>query len=189
MAGQRTMSWLRPLIVAALVIVGLGVAFIYSGVYDIGALSPHTAATLWVLNITRDRSIRAHARKITVPPLDDSALVALGASHFHEMCVQCHGAPGVKRAEIGQGLYPRAPHLRRAVRDWNDAELYWIVKNGIKLTGMPAFAPTHSEHALWGIVAFIRRLPNMTPAEYSRTVAAATRGDSADEDPGGPDGC
>jgi mono/diheme cytochrome c family protein len=181
MAGRRALSWVRGIITAALVVVGLCLAFGYSGVYDVAATSPHLAATRWLLDLTRDRSIRARARGITVPPLDDSTLVELGAGHYHEMCVDCHGAPGVDRGDIGQGLYPRPPHLDHAVRDWSDAELYWIVRNGIKLTGMPAFGPTHDERALWGIVAFIRKLPDMKPTDYKRMVEAAGQGHATGE--------
>ena len=79
----------------------------------------------------------------------------------------CHGAPGVK-PKPWVVLTPDPPDLSTAVRKWTDAQLYWIVKHGIKMSGMPAFGPSHSEEELWGIVAFLRKLPGMAPEEYER---------------------
>lgn len=87
----------------------------------------------------------------------------------------CHSAPGYSRTEIAQGLYPLPPDLTKEefLKRRNNAELYWVIKNGIKMTGMPAFGPTHSEEELWGIVVFLKRLPNLKPEEYKAMVKAA----------------
>jgi mono/diheme cytochrome c family protein len=87
---------------------------------------------------------------------------------FKEMCTPCHGAPGKERGVIGKGLQPPAPDLSGAAQHWKRAELFWVVKNGIKMTGMPAFGPTHSDDEIWLVVAFLQRLPNVNSAEYKQ---------------------
>lgn len=85
---------------------------------------------------------------------------------FDDMCVQCHGAPGKDPSIVGKGLNPPPPWLPGTVQRWTRAELFWIVKNGVKMTGMPAFGPTHSDEDLWLLVAFLQRLPNIKPEEF-----------------------
>ena len=82
------------------------------------------------------------------------------------MCEECHGAPGVERSEMGKGLYPRGPKLLWAAKEDSPSELFWITKNGIKMTGMPAFGPTHSDEEIWAIVAFVKKLPGIDSAFY-----------------------
>ena len=82
------------------------------------------------------------------------------------MCVTCHGAPGVDASEAGEGLNPPAPDLTTGkVQKRTDGELFWLVQSGIRMTGMPAFGPTHKDEEIWKIVAFLRRLPALSPDE------------------------
>jgi hypothetical protein len=90
------------------------------------------------------------------------------------MCSGCHLAPGMKRTEISRGLYPRAPELRRKT-DLTPAELFWIVKHGVKMTGMPAWGVTHEDELLWDVVAFVRKLPELTPDQYETLVKNAPK--------------
>ena len=148
-----------------IIVAGGVIAFIYSGVYDIAATSPHFVVTEWILSTTMDNSVRHHAQGIAVPNL--AALDReKGLKHYHQMCVLCHGAPGVKRSVIGKGQLPEPPDLGKAVNDWTPAELFWIVKHGVKMTGMPAFGPSAKDEDLWTLVAFIRELPKISPAQY-----------------------
>lgn len=142
--------------------------FIYSGVYNVAATQPHTEFTEWILDTALTKSVSSHAEGITAPPLSDDSIVQTGFIHYKEMCVTCHGAPGVSPSEIGKGLNPEPPDLVEEVEEgeWSPAELFWITKHGIKFTGMPAFGPTHSDEEIWGIVAFLRRLPDLSPEEY-----------------------
>lgn len=147
-----------------------GALFIASGIYDIAAATPHWPVTTWVMEQTRNRSIAMHAAGIKVPPwLDDSANVVLGTEHFAAHCASCHGAPGVPRSEAAEGLYPRPPDLAHTPAQYSRAELFWIVRNGIKMTGMPAWSD-HSDEELWTTVAFIEKLPGMTEADYGKLV-------------------
>ena len=128
---------------------------------------PHKRPTLWMLNIVSDNSIKHNAKSdIKIPDLSDSSLVKLGFIHYRKMCVSCHGGPGVQRNEIGEGLYPKAPTLARSVKDWSPRELFWITKNGLKMTGMPAFGKTHTDDLIWAMVAFTEKLPTLTNEQY-----------------------
>lgn len=150
--------------IAALIVLGLAVIFL--GINDVSAAKPEKGLMRWMLSTAMDHSVERRAKGIEVPPLGDSSQVAMGFEHYDEMCVTCHGAPDIDRSEIGKGLNPHAPNLSRSITDMSDAELYWIIKNGIKMTGMPAFGKTHTEDELWAIVAFVRLLPEMSPEQY-----------------------
>jgi len=144
--------------------------YIYSGSYNISATVPHNKLTRWVIGITTDNSIKHHSKDIQVPNLNDNAMIKLGAEHYKEMCVDCHGAPGIHQDEIAKGLYPKPPMLAKTVHEWTPAELFWMTKNGIKMTGMPAWGPTHTDDKIWALVAFMEKLPAMTPEQFNKLV-------------------
>ena len=161
--------------VALLVLVVAAVGGIYAGLYNIAADVPHTQPVYWLLETARERSVVARARDIVVPKdLDDANRISKGAGEYAEMCSGCHLAPGMKRTEISQGLYPRAPELRRKT-DLTPAEQFWIVKHGVKMTGMPAWGVTHEDELLWNVVAFVRKLPELTPEQYEALVKNAPK--------------
>ena len=168
------------------VLVGAFLLFVYSGEYNVAATQPHYAPVRWALNTTMVNSVRDHAEHIEVPPLEDSALVRRGFSHYEQMCVMCHGAPGVPRGAVGKGLLPVPPELAEVVPRWNSAELFWIVKHGIKMSGMPAWGVTHEDEKLWEIVAFLRVLSGTSPAEYQALKQAW--GGGGDHEHGGGSG-
>jgi mono/diheme cytochrome c family protein len=159
--------------VVALVIAAFAGIFIYAGVYDIGADAPHLAPTYWLIEHLRDRSIAVRARGVEVPAdLADPKRIAVGAGLYADMCSGCHLAPGMAKTEISQGLYPSAPEFARGVDD-SAAEEFWTIKHGIKLTGMAAWGRTHDDALIWDMVAFIRELPSLSPAEYQAAVKSA----------------
>jgi hypothetical protein len=148
--------------------------FVWSGAYNVAATVPHREITHWFLGKVRDRSISAHSKGITVPSLKKPKFFDGGFKNYHAMCRVCHNAPGYSRTEIAKGLNPNPPDFTsKDVKMRGEAELYWIIKNGIKMTGMPAFGPTHSEEELWGIVTFLKRLPNLKSEEYRSMVKAS----------------
>jgi mono/diheme cytochrome c family protein len=150
--------------------------FIYSGVYNIGATSPHFGITVKVLRTAVEQSVKRQARNVKVPELDDPEKVHNGFKNFGEMCAICHGAPGKPASsDISKGLYPAAPDLTEAVKGWTPAELYVITKNGIRMSGMPAWGLTHSEEQLWEIVAFLKLLPTMPTEEYQAALKYSER--------------
>jgi cytochrome c553 len=165
---RNTIAGVAAAIVLAVI---AGVAVVYSGAYYVGADQPHWSVTVWLLNEARIRSIRSHAAGITVPPgLDDRAKILVGVTHFAEHCVVCHGAPGVPPDDIGKGLYPRPPDLAGAARFYTPSELFWIIKHGIKMSGMPAWAD-HSDEELWATVAFLEELTELSAQDYAKLVA------------------
>jgi mono/diheme cytochrome c family protein len=162
-----------PFVAALAVIVLIGTAaFVYLGIYNIAADTPHTPAVYSLLETLRERSIQAHARGIT-PPADlaSAQRISTGAGLYAEMCSGCHLGPGVEKSEMSQGLYPQAPELAMA-QDLMAAQQFWIIKHGVKLSAMPAWGRTHPDPLIWDMVAFIRKLPGMTPAQYKAAVAS-----------------
>jgi mono/diheme cytochrome c family protein len=169
--------WLIALLVAGALcaLIGLAAILIYAGVYNIAADTPHSQPVYWLLQTVRQQSIAARATRIVVPPdLTDPERIGAGAAEYAEMCSGCHLAPGMKQTEISQGLYPRAPELRRGI-NLTPAQEFWVVKHGIKMTGMPAWGVTHDDELLWDVVAFLRKLPELSADQYQTLVKSAAK--------------
>jgi mono/diheme cytochrome c family protein len=171
---RRRIIVVAAAIAAAILSFGVGaLILVATGAYNIAATTPHAPGTRWLLNTMQQRSVAVRADDVPAPPPVDSAMVKHGFEEYHEMCVACHGAPGIERGALGKGMNPRPPDLAKKGAEWSDRELFWITKHGIKLAGMPAFGVTHSDTELWGIVAFVRRLQRMPAEEYRRMAAEA----------------
>ena len=169
-------SPLRSVMVLLLVILGGGLLFVLSGVYPLQADRPHFAPVRWLLETGKTRSVEFRSRGIQVPNLRDDSLARKGFVLYQMNCRPCHGAPGVAADPIGLGINPKPPQLITTRANWSDAEIYWITSHGLKLSGMPAFAPRLSDTDRWAIVAFLRRLSELSPADYRGLIAAADRG-------------
>jgi mono/diheme cytochrome c family protein len=139
-----------------------GVVVAYTGAYNMAASSGHTAGMRWFLDTTMHSSVRRRADEQRLASADAAA----GAAEYKTMCEHCHGGPGVEPAAWSRGMLPQPPHLAEAAREWEPAEVVWIVRHGLKYTGMPAFGEDHDDETLWNIAAFVKDLPAMTPAEY-----------------------
>ena len=162
---------LEMLVLGFVLAIVCGAALIYVGAYDVAATRHHWPLTEWVLDTARIRSIKARAAGITPPTgLESEANILVGTEHFADHCAVCHGAPGVPKGDIAEGLYPQPPNLAVTSKRFSDAELFWIVKHGIKMTGMPGWSD-HGDDELWATVAFIRKLSGMTLDEYAKLVA------------------
>src|SRR4029077_508313 len=155
---EGEMKTIRTLVVVLVLLALAGVAFMYSGLYDVAARTPDNGLLKNILETTRDRSVARRDAGITPPKLDDPQMIRTGLVHYHEMCVTCHGAPGVKVSEIGMGLNPDPPELAARRGGGDPRETFWIVKNGLKMTGMPSFGVTHSDEEIWAIVAFLQKM-------------------------------
>ena len=141
--------------------------FVVSGVYNIGADDHHTKIVLAVIEQLRERSIAVRARTIEVPALEDPKRVAAGAERYAALCVGCHLAPGLTKSDIRSGLYPHPPSLaQEEVRDSRRA--FWTIKHGIKMSAMPAWGKSFDDAAIWDIVAFVRKMPEMTSETYQQ---------------------
>lgn len=167
------MKTLSTIAVIAFVLTLAFAGFAYSGLYDVSAGSSHSRLVDWFLSTTRHQSIERRAHGIEVPDLADESLALAGINDFNSMCVDCHGAPGVSRAPVGQGLNPPAPDLAEEAVEMTPAELFWVTKNGIMMTGMPAWGATHSDEAIWPVVAFMTKLPNLNADGYRQMLTAA----------------
>jgi mono/diheme cytochrome c family protein len=160
-----------------LLLAGCGIAalaaagFAYSGWYDVSATTPHSRVVRWFLSTTSDASIERRAQDVDVPDLSDDRLLVAGAGDFDAMCAGCHGAPGRDSGPVGRGLNPAPPDLAEEAAEMSPAELFWVTKNGIRMTGMPAWGITHDDTELWPIVAFLRELPALDAASYQKLVA------------------
>jgi len=160
------------LIAVLVVLLGAGAA-IYAGLYDVAATAPHWRMTSWLLETARTRSIKAQAAGIAVPlGLSDPAKVIIGVEHYAAHCAVCHGAPGVPKGDIAHGLYPPPPDLGKAALLYTPAELFWVIKHGIKMTGMPAWSD-HSDEEIWATVGFIEKLPGMSEQDYASLLMAS----------------
>ncbi|HVS00618.1 MAG TPA: cytochrome c [Thermoanaerobaculia bacterium] len=147
--------------------------FLYSGLYNVSAADPDAGLIQWSLQTAQERSVHRRARSVEVPDLSDPALIREGIAHYHFMCIGCHGSPGTPSSEIGQGLNPYPPELANEALKESDAEVFWVIKNGIRMTGMPAFGLTHEDEDLWALVAFLRKLPQLSQGEYQALIEKA----------------
>ena len=170
---MRGFPWRTVLLssIAAYVILGVvAAAILYTGVYDVAATDAHWPITQRLLDFGRRHSVATHAQGIKPPAnLDNPDRLALGVSHFAAHCAMCHGAPGVPKDDIAQGMYPSPPDLAIASQQYTDAQLFWILRHGIKMSGMPAW-PDHSDDDLWAIVAFLKKLPGMSESDYAKLI-------------------
>ena len=155
-----------------LISVGAVVAFAYSGVFEIAATTSDARVVQWVLETTRENSVRKGAEQIVVAELSGEDRLPRGAKAFDEMCANCHGAPGRDPFLGARYMNPSPPDLADAARDSPPQELFWVTKNGLRMTGMPAWGPTHGDDQLWDLVALMKRLPELTPDGYSALVEA-----------------
>ena len=161
-----------PAIAFAIALMAI-VGFAYSGIYDVSAGSPHSNIVTWLLSTTSHASIERRATNIEVPDLSDDAMARAGVNDFNGMCAGCHGAPGRDPEAMGQGLNPPPPDLAESAAEMSHAELFWVTKNGIKMTGMPGWGVTHDDDAIWPVVAFMTRMPELDASQYQELVDSA----------------
>ena len=148
-------------------------AFIWTGFYNVAATEQHTAPVYALLDFATQRSITQRARRVVAPALAGEHRLERGLMLYRSLCVQCHGAPGVAPQPFALGLVPAPANLALKARTADAAELFWIIKNGLKMTGMPAWEFRINDDDIWSLVAFLGRLPLLTPVQY-RALAEAS---------------
>jgi mono/diheme cytochrome c family protein len=158
---------LKTLTAAGVVAVIVGAGVVYFGVINVGADDPHSAPVYSLLSTARDRSIAVRSRDIEVPDLSDETLIRAGAGNYNSMCIGCHLAPGLAGTELSNSLYPAPPNLSKLGVDGNPAAAFWIIKHGIKSTGMPAWGKSMADPYIWGMVAFLQQLPSLDTEQYT----------------------
>jgi len=154
----------------------LGAAVVLSGVYNVAASVEHLAVTDRLLKLVLRRSVDTHSAGIEMPALDDPGLVRLGARHFAAGCEPCHAGPGIRQSLVAAAMLPAAPVLGDRVADWETKELFWIVSHGLKFTGMPQWPGDGRDDEVWPVVAFLRRLPGLSPGDYAELAGQETAG-------------
>jgi mono/diheme cytochrome c family protein len=142
--------------------------FFFGGYYSVAGTAGDFAVVDWLLTKVRQSSIARHATDAPPGSLEDPALVRAGArAYFVRGCVTCHGAPGVTWAKFSEGLRPYPPDLKEVVKDREPQHLFWVIKNGIKMTGMPSFGAIEvPDQEIWTMTAFIKKLPNVSEADF-----------------------
>ena len=153
----------------ALAVIGVLTAFIviYSGVFNIAATEVDSPPLNWLLVTVREGSIKLHARNIQVPPLTGQTHRDNGFRIYRSECVMCHTPVGRTAEAMAVGFNPQAPGFGENSDDMSPSELFWVTKNGIRFTGMPAWGPSRSDQEIWDIVSFLMTLPKMSAAEYN----------------------
>lgn len=158
--------------VTGVILLLAGTVYIYLGLYPIAADIPHNSTTYWLLEAVRERAVARAAYDVAVPgDLDASARLLKGGADYNDMCAGCHLQPGVDQSDFTLGLYPAPPNLAeahdtRGGATSRDQRRFWVIKHGIKASGMPAWGPGHDDERIWNMVAFLNRLPELTPQQY-----------------------
>ncbi len=159
------MKFITGVIVTVLVVLGIAGFIFATGRFNVAATAPPDMIDKmapWAL----DKALERRSKEVTDPIAKDAGAVARGLTHYRENCLPCHGAPGVEPAEFHEGMNPSPPDIDApALQQDSDAELFWVVKNGIRMTGMPAFGVNHKDEEIRDIVAFVRHAPQITDAE------------------------
>ena len=156
-------------IIALAIVAPLGVyGFVKSGIYNVAASHPHTTLTEWITHDTMIHSVRRRAASIDPPTRIGAAEIAAGFCAYETHCVACHGAPAIAREEWVSGMEPSPPYLVDATSSWTPSELFWIAKNGIKMTGMPSWRESMSDERIWDVVGFLETMRRLPPQTYSR---------------------
>ena len=170
------MTFLRDLLIIAVIGVLALLAFMFSGIYNPAASAQGNAWVEWFLKTTREQSVSRRIDNVQVPNLQDEKLLQEGAEHYAEMCTGCHLAPGMSESEMRAGLTPRPPELAQVAQQIDPRRAFWVIKHGIRMTAMPAWGATHSDDKIWAITAFVKALPGMSEQRYQQ-LAGSGHGD------------
>jgi mono/diheme cytochrome c family protein len=141
---------------------------VYLGLYDVSASDQHTAPVYYLLETSLRRSVKARTTGVTPPNLDNTERIVNGFKLFRSHCVQCHGAPGIAPEPFALGLRPAPASLVGAAHEWPAADAHWIIQEGIKMSGMPAWKYRLTDAEIWDLVAFMKVLPRLTPQDYQQ---------------------
>lgn len=164
---------LHPLLIgaaAAIVVVVPTLVFLFVrlGVYDVGASVRHTKFTEWITHDTMIHSVRRNAKGIAPPSSTSAAQLVAGFCAYETHCVACHGAAGIARQSWVGGMEPSPPYLLDVTTRFTPSELFWIAKNGIKMTGMPGWGDSMSDREIWNVVGWMEISEKLPPQTYMR---------------------
>lgn len=170
------MNMVKCLLIICLLGLATAAFVVFSGIVNVAADEPHSDGVYWVLEQTRKNAIAKAAQNIKVPDLSNPELLLSGGIDYEFMCASCHLKPGQNQSDMSLGLYPAPPNLAKLNKSADSLESeayqkiarenYWVIKHGIKASGMPAWGITHDDQRIWAMVAFIKKLPSLTPEQY-----------------------
>lgn len=171
----KILSWRSALLGALAMLVLLlliALLVVLTGAYNVAATDRHETVVAWALDTTMENSVQSRAENLDEAVSFTPAMIAAGAGEYKAMCEHCHGGVGVQAAEWSMGMVPNPPALARVADQWEPGEVFWIVRHGIKMTGMPAFGDTHGAETIRNIAAFVKALPQMSAEQYAAFEAA-----------------
>jgi hypothetical protein len=174
---------MKKILLGALGLLGLVtvtvIGLLQAGTIDVAADKSYSPAIHRFIVWVREQSIARRTDNL-VPPTDLAApdRIRRGAGNYDAMCANCHLSPGSEDSEIRKGLDPIPPNLSEPVNavdsDWADVRRFWIIKHGIKASGMPAWSRGGMEdEAIWDLTAFLKIMPSLSSEEYRLQVAAS----------------
>jgi mono/diheme cytochrome c family protein len=161
---------------ALAIVFGIGCAiFFFGGYYSVAGTAEDPSAVTWALTKVRTASVNRHATDSPPAAFGDASTVQAGAKAYASHgCANCHGAPGVMWLKYSEGLHPDPPDLKKIADNLSAAQLFWIIKNGINMTGMPSFELAGAkDDEIWSIAAFVKKLPAVSEADYKSWTASA----------------
>src|ERR1700742_3473066 len=163
---------------ALAIVAGIASAvYFFGGFYSVAGTAEDPAAVTWALTRVRIASIDRHAKDTPPASLGDARTVQAGAKAYATFgCASCHGAPGVKWQKFSEGLHPDPPDLKDVAGELTPSQLFWVIKHGINMTGMPSFEQAGAkDDQIWSGVAFVKKLPNVSEADYKSWTASSER--------------
>jgi mono/diheme cytochrome c family protein len=162
----------------AIIVAGAAAVFFFGGFYNVAATQPDLAIVAWALEHVREASINRHATAAPPMSMEDPATIQAGARAFATRgCANCHGGPGVAWLKFSEGLRPDPPDLKDVVGDLTPSQIFWVVRNGINMTGMPGFALAEvPDQEVWTIAAFVKKLPGVSEADFKAWTEAPAGG-------------
>jgi hypothetical protein len=161
------------IIATILVAIAAWLTVAYTGAYNVAASDRHFDAVRWTLDTTMHRSVSSRSGGAELPEVFSPELIGDGARHYAESCAHCHGTPGGEPAGWSRGMRPEPPHLTEAASEWTSQEIHWIVSNGVKMSGMPAFASRHAPEEIVALTAFVTALPGLSAEDYAALAGSA----------------
>lgn len=161
------MKYVRWIVIVVTCLMLAAIVVVSSGVVPAKASSGHWPITAWALEFAMERSMSTNSLSIVPPPLENEALITRGAAHFQVGCAWCHGQPGSSPGRIVLQMTPHPSDLNEELEKWSSRELFFIVRHGVKFTGMPGWPAVKRDDEVWGLVAFLERFRSMNSAEYA----------------------
>ena len=179
------MKFLLGMLAFLLLVGGVAAFVVHTGRLPVAATTPPDVMDR-VAMTAKFKAVQRGGDGLQVTLPTDAASVARGRDHYVENCLPCHGAPGVKPAEFAEGMNPKPPDIDGQLQNYTDPQLFWVIKNGLRATGMPAFGVNHKDEEIAAIAAFVRHTPHLTPEERKDLAAAAAPDDHHHEGEGQP---